>query len=249
VGYTRHYTVAVWVGNFDGGATATLPGSRGAGPILGDLMKYLYPNEAPAPFEPPDTITTRRVCAQSGLLPSPGCREIKIEYFVLNNEPKAKCGQHLVAADRYELPATYAQWLKQRYDEGRASRFRLAGYNPDLNSVFAPANEQTMETYTGPVHIGGEDAPSGDVPETEIRITYPLDQDRYVLEPGQSTLSLRLEATVKKAVKQIIWLVDSMELGTAGPPYSFEWNAGRGRHRVQAVDEFGYGETIEVTVE
>ena len=247
-GYTRHYTVAVWAGNFDGSATATLPGGQGAGPIFGDLMHKLYPHEPPAPFVPPETITTRRVCALSGLTPSPGCRELKVEYFVLGNEPRAKCGQHPVAGDRHELPSGYAQWLKHRHDQGREGRYRLAGYSPDLNAVFAEAEGQGAQESSGRGRSGGED-PDGTAPETEIRITYPLDKDRYILEPGEETLALRLEATVQTPVREIVWFVDSQELGAAGPPYSLKWDAGRGTHLVQAVDENGYGEAIEVTVE
>lgn len=248
-GYTKHYTVAVWAGNFDGSATATLPGGQGAGPIFADLMNRLYPDELPASFAPPATITTRRVCALSGLSPSPGCRELKIEYFVLGNEPTAKCGQHQVAGDRHDLPSGYAQWLKHRHDQGRAGRYRLAGYSPDLDTVFARAEGQGLRATSGQGRGDGRGEPEGAAPETEIRITYPLDQDRYILEPGQETLALRLEATVRNPVREIVWFVDSQELGAAGPPYSLEWEAGRGSHLVRAVDENGYGEAIEVTVE
>lgn len=248
VGFTRRYTVAVWVGNFEGGATATLPGGQGAGPIFNDLMKNLYPDEPPAPFSAPETITTRRVCAMSGLSPSPECRELKSEYFVLGNEPAAVCGLH-GGEGNHELPADYAQWLKTRHSEGRESRYRLAGYSPDLNAVFVPSLPPKPEIYAGPVSIGGEDPSGAAGPATEIRITYPLDKDRYILEPGQESLPLRLEATVRSPVERIVWFIDTRELGEVGPPYTMIWNAGRGRHRVQAADEHGYGEIIEVTVE
>jgi len=248
VGFTRRYTVATWVGNFDGSVTATLPGGQGAGPIFRDLMKNLYPGEPPAPFTPPATITTRRICSMSGLTPSPGCRELKIEYFVLGNEPAVQCGLHN-GEGNHELPTDYAQWLKRRHTEGRESRYRLAGYSPNLDAVFVSTTWPQPQIYAGPVQISGEDHSNAAGPTTEIHITYPLDNDRYILEPGQESLTLRLEAKVRNPIERIVWFVDTKELGVAGPPYTFIWNAGRGRHRVQAADENGYGEMIEVTVE
>ena len=48
VGYTPEYTMAVWVGNFDGRATLKLSGAAAAAPILADLAAALFQG-APAP--------------------------------------------------------------------------------------------------------------------------------------------------------------------------------------------------------
>jgi penicillin-binding protein 1C len=52
VGYSRRYTVGVWVGNFDGRPMWDVSGVSGAAPVWRDVMDYLHrdrPSRAPAP--------------------------------------------------------------------------------------------------------------------------------------------------------------------------------------------------------
>lgn len=42
IGYSNHYTVGVWVGNFDGDPTWNLSGVSGAAPVWSDVMNYLH---------------------------------------------------------------------------------------------------------------------------------------------------------------------------------------------------------------
>ena len=54
VGFTRDYTVGVWVGNFDGSAMRGVSGVTGAGPLWNRIMLHLYERNAePPPFTPP----------------------------------------------------------------------------------------------------------------------------------------------------------------------------------------------------
>ncbi len=49
IGFSRHYTVAVWVGNFEGDSMHGVSGVTGAAPIWHDLMAVLEPDAASAP--------------------------------------------------------------------------------------------------------------------------------------------------------------------------------------------------------
>ncbi|MCZ7597499.1 MAG: penicillin-binding protein 1C [Gammaproteobacteria bacterium] len=54
VGYSSRYTVAVWVGNFDGRAMRGVSGVSGAAPLWARIMGYLHRDDAPpAPLPPP----------------------------------------------------------------------------------------------------------------------------------------------------------------------------------------------------
>ncbi|MBF0162440.1 MAG: penicillin-binding protein 1C [Magnetococcales bacterium] len=48
VGFTRHYTVGVWVGNFDGEPMRDVSGVSGAAPAWLEIMTYLHPEGADA---------------------------------------------------------------------------------------------------------------------------------------------------------------------------------------------------------
>ncbi len=67
VGYSEHYTVGVWVGNFDGKPMWDVSGVTGAAPVWRDVMDYLHrnlPSRAPAP---PRELLRQRVRYQPAL--------------------------------------------------------------------------------------------------------------------------------------------------------------------------------------
>jgi penicillin-binding protein 1C len=53
VGYTPEYTVAVWVGNFNGAPMRRIAGVTGAGPLWNRIMLHLYEHRDPPRFDPP----------------------------------------------------------------------------------------------------------------------------------------------------------------------------------------------------
>lgn len=70
VGYTPEYTVAVWVGNFDGAPMERVAGVSGAGPLWNRIMLHLYERRDPHDFAaPPKSFTlasrARAIAARS----------------------------------------------------------------------------------------------------------------------------------------------------------------------------------------
>ena len=65
-GYTRDYTVAVWVGNFDGRPMRGISGVSGAGPLWSRIMLHLYARDEPPPFAAPAGFVRRAMCAETG---------------------------------------------------------------------------------------------------------------------------------------------------------------------------------------
>jgi penicillin-binding protein 1C len=71
VGFTRDYTVGVWVGNFDGSAMRGVSGVTGAGPLWNRIMLHLYERrDEPAPFAPPRGFVRTPICATTGHAPN-----------------------------------------------------------------------------------------------------------------------------------------------------------------------------------
>ena len=58
VGFSRQFTVAVWVGNFEGDSMHDVSGVTGAGPIWHELMSALHEGSAPAAPDPPAGLST-----------------------------------------------------------------------------------------------------------------------------------------------------------------------------------------------
>jgi penicillin-binding protein 1C len=67
VGYTRDYTVGVWVGNFDGSPMRGVSGVTGAGPLWNRIMLHLYERNAEPPaFAAPRGFVRKPICATTG---------------------------------------------------------------------------------------------------------------------------------------------------------------------------------------
>ncbi len=66
VGFTRDYTVGVWVGNFDGSPMRGVSGVTGAGPLWNRIVLHLYErNSEPPPFLTPRGFVRVSICANT----------------------------------------------------------------------------------------------------------------------------------------------------------------------------------------
>ncbi len=67
IGFTRDYTVGVWVGNFDGSPMRGVSGVTGAGPLWNRIMLHLYESNAEPPaFATPGGFVRKSICATTG---------------------------------------------------------------------------------------------------------------------------------------------------------------------------------------
>jgi penicillin-binding protein 1C len=81
VGYTSDYTVATWVGNFDGEAMQNVSGVTGAAPLWNRIVLHLHEHREPKAFLIPSELVKRPICAISGKKPTPACPTVVQEYF------------------------------------------------------------------------------------------------------------------------------------------------------------------------
>jgi penicillin-binding protein 1C len=125
VGFTTDYTVATWVGNFNGEPMQKISGVTGAAPLWQRIMLHLHEHQEPATLPTPDGLVKRPVCALSGLKPTTACPAVVQEYFY--PQDLGEYEQHpdtfyqrvvdaKTAVPRYRLnlPPEYDQWLAQQ---------------------------------------------------------------------------------------------------------------------------------------
>jgi len=122
LGFTRDYTVATWVGNFNGDRMQEVSGVAGAAPLWRRIMLHLHETSAPPAFPPPEHLVQRPICALSGLRPTPACPAVVREYFY--PEDLAEYDRHLdsfyqlVSDDReyrIDLPSEYDEWVAMQH--------------------------------------------------------------------------------------------------------------------------------------
>ncbi len=244
VAYSPRYTLAVWVGNFDGRPTATQSGATAAAPILAEMAAALFAAAPPEPFPAPDGVSRTQVCSFSGLRPGPGCSFPVEEFFVTGTEPDRECFYHQDRSPWHRLDTAYAGWLHQRHEKGAAGRFRLAGFDQDLNRVFRSA---APSAAPGPSWVSSAAPDPGQ--GSRVSIVYPLPGDRFLLAPQDEGVEVTLKAMCRDRVRQVSWFLDHREVGTVGPPYQLTVPLSRGRHHLTALGLDGMGDTVEVTVQ
>jgi len=81
VGFTRDYTVAAWVGNFDGAPMQRVSGVTGAAPLWNRIVRHLAERTPPAAFAPPRGYVRKPMCATTGVRPTPDCDSIVGEWL------------------------------------------------------------------------------------------------------------------------------------------------------------------------
>ncbi len=112
VGFTKDYTVAVWVGNFSGEPMMQISGVMGAAPLWNRIMLHLHEKIEPTVFPPPKNLVQRQVCTISGLRPKSDCSSVMTEYFY-----PERLAEYEDLSNNYQmgnLPAEYNEWLARQ---------------------------------------------------------------------------------------------------------------------------------------
>jgi penicillin-binding protein 1C len=81
VGFTRDYTVGVWVGNFNGDPMRHVSGVTGAAPLWNRILTHLHENRDPEAFSAPAGLRLEPICATTGLRPDDHCVAVVYEYI------------------------------------------------------------------------------------------------------------------------------------------------------------------------
>jgi penicillin-binding protein 1C len=191
VGFTTDYTVATWVGNFDGEPMRHVSGVMGAAPLWNRIMLHLHEHHEPGTFEPPASLVQRPVCALSGMRPTPACPSVVQEYFYPEDlgeyDRTSDTFYQVVSRGTDGQPVQYRLNLPEEYNEWLAMQPRTA----QLISEESPLAPGTL------------------------KIVSPGNGDRFLLYPTQSSTAQRLEFKLATAPSQPVeWWLNGQKLAT-----------------------------------
>ncbi|WP_449417904.1 penicillin-binding protein 1C [Phormidium nigroviride] len=121
VGFTTDYTVATWVGNFNGDRMKKVSGVMGAAPLWNHIMLHLHEHQEPAPFPALKGLVQRPICAISGWQPTPECPSVVQEYFYPEDISKYE-----TESGNLKLSEDYNGWLaRQNKSSLTNSKFKI----------------------------------------------------------------------------------------------------------------------------
>lgn len=242
VGYSRHATVGVWVGNFDRRPLRNSSGVTGAAPIFHAVMLAAERRlaghgaaEADAAIvRRPADLETREVCAESGAPATPWC-PLKRREFLPGGTPAAPCAwhHHDERGLHVYLPAEYHAWA---HAQGR----RVSGVAASADPLGSPVADRVTAAPTAP--------PARSAPAA-FAITSPPDGATYLLDPTLrrefQTVTLRASSGDARAVE---WRVAGQVVGRGTLDTPVEWPLTPGTHRIEARDARGRVAAATVTV-
>ena len=171
VGFTRDYTVAAWVGNFDGAPMQRVSGVTGAAPLWNRIVRHLAERTPPAAFAPPRGYVRKPMCATTGVRPTPACDSVVGEWLDARD---------LTAwnAPPRPLDRTYDAWLAAQPPH-RGESLRIVA--PHDGDVFVAAPGARIA-----VVVRGAARPAWELNGTHVAVhdarwTLPLSRGRWTL--------------------------------------------------------------------
>ncbi|MGL5083055.1 MAG: penicillin-binding protein 1C [Microcoleaceae cyanobacterium] len=136
VGFTPDYTVATWVGNFDGAPMQKVSGVTGAAPLWSQIMLHLHRAQKARSFPPADELIQLPICDTTGLKPTHNCSSgVVLEYFYPED-----ITQYQNHPDEFELTAEYHEWLVEQpqtnLSNSQSKQSQLKIISPQNNDYF-----------------------------------------------------------------------------------------------------------------
>ena len=229
IGYTRHVTVGVWVGNFDRTPLKSSTGVTGAAPIFHGVMLAATRRlrgavdglDQTTIVEAPDGIQAHEVCALSGMTANAWCPSRQRERLPAGDE--RPCHWHHLSNEGLLVvwPPQYRQWAAENVVVNRQLPVVDRRSSNRKSSI---ANQQSpLANRHLPLEIASP--PSGAV--------YYIDP---TLRREYQTLALRV---VTRHPATIEWQVNGQPVGTSSSEAPLAWPLVPGKHAITARDARG----------
>ena len=242
VGVFGRYTLAVWVGNFDGSGNPALVGRMAAGPLFFAIADSLHPDDGGQIAQNTSTLNLRRVevCAATGDLPGKHCPRTTLSWFIPGVSPiKVSTIHRAVAVDA---------------DTGLRS---CVADGDTVQRVFEfwPSNLRTVIRRAGiAIRSPPPWSPECGLDETSAvglapRIRSPQPALVYHAAPsGVDQANVPLSAVADGDARALYWFVDDRLVATAAPSDEVFWTPRAGRFTVRVVDDLGRADAVAVQV-
>jgi penicillin-binding protein 1C len=232
IGYSRHVTVGVWVGNFDRTPLRDSSGVTGAAPIFHAVMlaaERLAAKDTDdsgltaGPAPEPAGVVRREICAVSGMAANAWCPTRQHEWIESDAVPLPCSWHHLSDEGLLTVwPPEYREWARTQGARGHQEIERPRS----VRSIAAETNVRGV-----------------------FRISSPPDGATYLIDP---TLRRDFQALPLRVVTsqgaEIQWTVDGRALGLMSSERAMTWPLRPGRHLFEARDSAGQSARAIVTV-
>jgi penicillin-binding protein 1C len=238
IGYNKNFTVGVWCGNFSGTGVAELSGANVATPLLFKIFNTIDYNSDKDWFSQPEDCAIRKVCSETGLIPSDHCTNLVTDYFIPLISSNKTCDnwqEIMVSADE---KITYckscvpdAGYKKKWYKVADADMQAWYRDNNISYQKIPPHNPACEKIFKGAAPV----------------ITSPANGSEYLINkknPEPIMLTCKTSADVSK----VYWYIDNKfyKVGNAGEKQFFI--PAEGPVKISCTDDKGRNRDIRIRV-
>ena len=167
-------------------------------------------------------------------MPNSSCPHTKEELFISGFEPQEKCQYHSNDKKFHNLPSQYTDWVYKRFKNGGEGKYRLAGFSNNLEHIFNGSNPLDDFSKSG---------------KAGIKITSPLTEEVYLLDPGKTSHEIRLSATGNAPTQLVSWYVNGSEIASTSLPHHTTVALMKGTHEITAIGPNNQGHSILISIE
>ena len=199
IGYNKHYTVGVWVGNFSGLGIPEISGANIATPLLFKIFNTIDYDSDQEWFEQPKDCDTRIVCSETGLLPEDHCTHTVMDYFIplISNTQTCNNVQEVMISPEEKL-----SYCKTCMPDAGYKKKIYKMVPPDMQAYF---EERKIAYDKVPMHnpdcekIFKEGAPA---------ITSPKNGSEYLISK-KNPEALQLSTNTGNDVSKVYWYINN----------------------------------------
>ena len=238
IGYNKHYTVGIWVGNFSGAGIPELNGAAIATPLLFKIFNTIDYDTDQEWFRQPDGCDVRMVCAETGLVPEEHCTSKVLDYYIPLVSSTKKCGnmrEVMVSADE---KISYCK-----------SCMPLNGYKIKLLPIIPPE----MQAYMDNNGIAYDKLPPHNPACEKIFkegapvITFPANDAEYLISKKDPE-PLQLICSPGSDVQKVYWYINDTYYKTTAAHTRQFFIPQEGPVKISCTDDKGRNKDIWIKV-
>lgn len=241
IGFNPSYTIGVWMGNFDGKGSPYLSGAEMAVPLLFDLFNSIDYNNKKRWFTKPEDLLERKVCAETGLLPSVYCSNLTSDFYINKISHSSYCNLHEEIYISMDSTVEYCPDCLPSVESVQVVKAVYPHYQPELEMWFkenrinykkhAPHNPDCEMRFTdeGPVIIS------------------PSENYEYLVERNTQE-EILLKAAPDTEIRTHYWYINNRFYRKSSPGENIFFKPGEGKYKITCLDDKGRDESIEIVV-
>lgn len=240
IGYTKDFTIGIWVGNFSGEPTNQYSGIVGAGPLfqqVANLVHYkLKSSNKQIWVKMPDGVIKKEICLTSGLQPNDYCPQTRFISVETKDYKSQICDIH-----REVIVDTRNGFIATEFTDNKHQSKKIYEYlDTEYYYWMMQNNLIPPPTKFSPLKDS----------VINFTILNPRDGDIFIYEPGYNpkTQSIELIGSINKKYDGVFWYINGIKSKECFWPYIDSLPLRKGSYALAFGTENVRSPVINITV-